>query len=127
MYVIDVGRSTSSTTSPTTTVRTRRTLRPTSPPPFAPPNCIDDRRSLIELPMKGLLVTIGAHHIPAGEAYQIVVCARAMNRTHQVGRAIDSPPVACLAKPDTHWCEIHDQVVEEGGRRYAERNEQHTL
>ena len=56
-------------------------------------NLTDDRRSPIELPMESLLIAIGAQQFPAGEAYQIVGWARSMNRTHQLGRAVEPPPV----------------------------------
>src|SRR5438093_9944678 len=114
MYVTDVGSRKSNRTNPPITPKIRRSLRPSSPPPPFSPNCNDDSRSLIELPMESLLVAIGAHDVPAGEAYQIRGGARAVNRTHQVGRAIDSPPVARLAEPDAHWCEMQYDDVEEG-------------
>src|SRR4051812_43711417 len=50
-----------------------------------------------------------------------------MNRTHQFSRAVDSPPVACLAEPDAHWCEVQQDQAEEGAHCRDQRDEQDTL
>src|SRR6185295_1167026 len=96
-------------------------------PPFLSPNCIDVRRSPIELPIECLLIAIGAQQFPAGEAYQVRCRVRPMNGAHQLGRAVDLPPVPRLAEPNTHWCEIHDQEVKKGADCRDQRDEQDTL
>src|SRR5579864_3855101 len=62
---------------------------------------IDSSRSptLVPLTMKGLLVTIGADHFPAGEAHQVRFFARPVNWAVQLRRAIELPPVLHLAEP----------------------------
>jgi hypothetical protein len=50
-----------------------------------------------------------------------------MNGAHQVGRAIDSPPVPRLAEPNTDRCEVENHQVEEGAHCRDKRDEQDTL
>src|SRR5690348_8867376 len=88
---------------------------------------MDERRSPSELAMYSLLVTIGAQHIPAGEAYQVRVGARSVNGAHQLGRAINSPPVPRLSEPNAGWREIQHHQVEKGAHSRDQRDEQDTL
>jgi hypothetical protein len=50
-----------------------------------------------------------------------------MDRTHQLGRAVESHPVLPLAKPNAYWREIHEYQVEEGAYRREQRDKQETL
>jgi hypothetical protein len=88
---------------------------------------MDDRRSPIELAIESLLIAIGAQHVPAGEANQFVGRTRTVNGTHQLGRVVEPPPISGLAKPDTDWCERHENHVEEGAHCRDQHDEQDTL
>src|SRR5690242_11682191 len=93
---------------------TRRMRAPRPPLLFMSPSPIDAIRSPIELPIESLLITVGAKHVPAGEAHQISGRARPMDGAHQFGRALEPPPVRRLAKPDADRCDVHDHQIEKG-------------
>src|SRR5690242_3225073 len=66
----------------------------------------------VPLTMDSLLVAIGAHHVPAGEAHQVRFFARPMDWAVELRRAIDLPPVAHLAEPDADRRELHERQIE---------------
>src|SRR6476661_6029481 len=62
----------------------------------------------VPLTMDSLLVTIGAHHVPAGEAHQVGFFARPVNWAIELRRAVELPPVTRLAEPDANRRERND-------------------
>src|SRR4051812_18257714 len=114
-YVTVFGIKNRSTMIPAATPSSRRTREP----PELPLKPIVSNRSptLVPLPMDSLLVTIGADQFPAGEAHQVRFVARPVNGAVQLRRAIDLPPVLCLAEPDTDRRELHEHEIKKGGSR----------
>src|SRR4051794_36194455 len=88
-------------------------------PPGVRTNPISSSRSptLVPLTMDSLLVAIGAEHVPAGEAHQVLFHARPVNGADELRRAIDLPPVSRLAEPDADRRELHEHEIEKGGSR----------
>src|SRR5438132_1578469 len=126
-YVTVFGTRISAKISPTMMAAMRRIFGPSFAPLLSGENPTSSSRSVIVLVMNRLLVAIGAHHCPAGEAYQIGGRARPVNRAHQLSRAIDSPPIERLLNADAHWCVVEDHDEKEGGHRRDQRDEQHAI
>jgi hypothetical protein len=75
--------------------------------------------------MEGLLVAVGAHLISIGEAYQLVLHARTVDRTHQLGRALELPAISGLTDAHAGWCEHHQGLIKKGAARREQRDEEH--
>src|SRR5471032_1466655 len=93
--------------------------------PVPESNCIVPRRSEMGLPMEGLLVAVGAHPLTVREAYQLVFSAESVNRTGQLGRAIDARAIAGLTKLHARRREGEQQPIKKGASRRDQRDEQH--
>src|SRR5919198_465145 len=94
-------------------------VRRDPPSPGARLNPIASRRSptLVPLTMDSLLVAIGAHRFPAGEAHQVRFFARPVNWAVELRGAIDLPPVTRLAEPDANRRKRDENEIEKGGSR----------
>src|SRR5215203_6708195 len=86
---------------------------------------IEPSRSDIVLGMDDLLVTVRAHLLSAREAYQLVFGVAAVDRAHQLGRALDALAILRLAEADARWREVNDQPIKKGATRRDQRDEKH--
>src|SRR5438067_12581758 len=101
-YVTVLGTRMRAKIRPAMIAAMRRIFGPILPAPLTGANPTSSSRSLSVLVMDCLLVAIGAHQSPAGEAYQIRCGARPVNGAHQLRRAIDPPPIERLPDGDAH-------------------------
>src|SRR5215212_425873 len=122
MYVNVDGSRKSSATSTVAAITMRLTF---CRPPMSGSKRIAPIRSDIVLAIDDLLVAVRAHLLSAREAYQLVFGAAAMNRAHQLGRALDALAILRLAEPDARWREVNDQPIKKGATRRDQRDEKH--
>src|ERR1700730_15639138 len=83
------------------------------------------KRSEIVLPIEGLLVAVGAHPLPIGEAYQLVFHARTVDRAHQLGRALEPFAILRLSDAYARRREHEQRPIKKAAPRREQRDEEH--